>query len=113
MYIEGAASRTATAPLDRLKVILQVQTTCASIMPAVMKIWQQDGLLGFFRGNGLNVAKVAPESAIKVYVYEMLKNAIGNIQGNKSDIGTAERLFADGMAGAMQLHRLLSIHWVS
>ncbi|KAI4336411.1 hypothetical protein L6164_014942 [Bauhinia variegata] len=101
--IAGATSRTATAPLDRLKVILQIQTTRASIMPAVMKIWQQDGLLGFFRGNGLNVVKVAPESAIKFYAYEMLKKAIGNrhSQGNKSDISTGERLFAGGMAGAI------------
>ncbi|KAE9602723.1 putative mitochondrial carrier protein [Lupinus albus] len=100
--IAGAASRTATAPLDRLKVVLQVQTGSASIMPAVMKIWKQDGLLGFFRGNGLNVVKVAPESAIKFYAYEMLKNVIGEGQGNKStDIGTAGRLFAGGMAGAI------------
>ncbi|PNX92781.1 calcium-binding mitochondrial carrier protein SCaMC-2-like [Trifolium pratense] len=99
--IAGAASRTATAPLDRLKVVLQIQTGKASIMPAVMKIWQRDGLLGFFRGNGLNVVKVAPESAIKFYVYEMLKNVIGDSQGNKTDIGTAGRLFAGGMAGAI------------
>ncbi|XP_045823332.1 calcium-dependent mitochondrial ATP-magnesium/phosphate carrier protein 3-like isoform X2 [Trifolium pratense] len=99
--IAGAASRTATAPLDRLKVVLQIQTGKASIMPAVMKIWQRDGLLGFFRGNGLNVVKVAPESAIKFYAYEMLKNVIGDSQGNKTDIGTAGRLFAGGMAGAI------------
>ncbi|OIW17800.1 hypothetical protein TanjilG_02428 [Lupinus angustifolius] len=100
--IAGAASRTATAPLDRLKVVLQVQSERAFIMPAVMKIWKQDGLLGFFRGNGLNVVKVAPESAIKFYAYEMLKNVIGEAQGNKSaDIGTAGRLVAGGMAGAV------------
>nr|KYP48988.1 hypothetical protein KK1_029289 [Cajanus cajan] len=99
--IAGAASRTATAPLDRLKVVLQVQTGRASIMPAVMKIWQQDGLLGFFRGNGLNVVKVAPESAIKFYAYEMLKNVIGGGEEGKADIGTAGRLFAGGMAGAV------------
>jgi len=99
--IAGAASRTATAPLDRLKVVLQIQTGRASIMPAVMKIWQRDGLLGFFRGNGLNVVKVAPESAIKFYAYEMLKNVIGDAQQGKKDIGTAGRLLAGGMAGAV------------
>ncbi|XP_061337622.1 calcium-dependent mitochondrial ATP-magnesium/phosphate carrier protein 2-like isoform X2 [Gastrolobium bilobum] len=99
--IAGATSRTVTAPLDRLKVVLQVQTTNASIMPAVMKIWKQDGLSGFFRGNGLNVVKVAPESAIKFYAFEMLKNVIGDAQGNKSDIGTIGRLVAGGTAGAI------------
>ncbi|KAJ1417807.1 Mitochondrial carrier protein [Sesbania bispinosa] len=99
--IAGATSRTATAPLDRLKVVLQVQTTRASVMPAVMKIWKQDGLLGFFRGNGLNIVKVAPESAIKFYAFEMLKNVIGEAHGNKSDIGMAGRLFAGGVAGGI------------
>ncbi|KAH7578492.1 hypothetical protein ACOSP7_000208 [Xanthoceras sorbifolium] len=100
--IAGAASRTATAPLDRLKVILQVQTTHARIVPAIKKILKEDGFLGFFRGNGLNVIKVAPESAIKFYVYESLKNVIGDSMGeNKDDIGTAGRLLAGGIAGAV------------
>ncbi|KAF3441400.1 hypothetical protein FNV43_RR15314 [Rhamnella rubrinervis] len=100
--IAGAASRTATAPLDRLKVALQVQTTHASIGPAIKKIWKEDGFRGFFRGNGINVVKVAPESAIKFYAYEMLKNVIGDSLGiGKGDIGTSGRLFAGGMAGAV------------
>lgn len=100
--VAGAASRTATAPLDRLKVALQVQTTKAHIVPAVKKIWHEGGARGFFRGNGLNVVKVAPESAIKFYAYEMIKNAIGtNNGGDKVEIGTLGRLFAGGMAGAV------------
>ncbi|KAE8670899.1 Mitochondrial substrate carrier family protein isoform 2 [Hibiscus syriacus] len=100
--IAGAASRTATAPLDRLKVVLQVQTTNADILSAVNKILKEDGVLGFFRGNGLNVVKVAPESAIKFYAYEMLKNVIGDSTGDKSgDVGTSGRLLAGGLAGAV------------
>ncbi|KAK8994092.1 hypothetical protein V6N11_008298 [Hibiscus sabdariffa] len=100
--IAGAASRTATAPLDRLKVVLQVQTKNANILPAVKKILKEDGVLGFFRGNGLNVVKVAPESAIKFYAYEMLKNVIGDSTGEKNgDIGASGRLIAGGLAGAV------------
>ncbi|KAJ4837611.1 anaphase-promoting complex subunit 2 [Turnera subulata] len=100
--IAGAASRTATAPLDRLKVVLQVQTTRASLVPAINKIWKAEGFLGFFRGNGLNVVKVAPESAIKFYTYEMLKNVIGDFKGeDKDDIGASGRLLAGGIAGAV------------
>ncbi|KAL7604713.1 hypothetical protein Lser_V15G17535 [Lactuca serriola] len=98
--VAGAASRTATAPLDRLKVLLQVQTSNASIASAVKNIWKEGGVLSFFRGNGLNVVKVAPESAIKFYTYEMLKNFIGGEEG-QGDIGTSGRLLAGGMAGAV------------
>ncbi|KAF5808523.1 putative calcium binding protein [Helianthus annuus] len=97
--VAGAASRTATAPLDRLKVALQVQTTHAAIVPAVKNIWKEGGILSFFRGNGLNVVKVAPESAIKFYTYELLKDFIGG--GDKDDIGTLGRLLAGGIAGAV------------
>lgn len=100
--IAGAASRTATAPLDRLKVLLQIQKTDAKIGEAVKTIWNQGGVRGFFRGNGLNIVKVAPESAIKFYAYELFKNAIGENMGeDKADIGTTARLFAGGMAGAV------------
>lgn len=100
--VAGAASRTVTAPLDRLKVIMQVQTSRACIVTAVRNILKEGGFLGFFRGNGLNVMKVAPESAIKFYTYEMLKRVVGDFMGEKKeDIGTGGRLIAGGVAGAV------------
>ncbi|XP_064936450.1 calcium-dependent mitochondrial ATP-magnesium/phosphate carrier protein 2-like isoform X3 [Musa acuminata AAA Group] len=100
--LAGAASRTVTAPLDRLKVVLQVRTTQARIMPAIKDIWRDGRFLGFFRGNGLNVMKVAPESAIKFYTFEMLKDFIVTAKGEeKSDIGASGRLIAGGLAGAV------------
>ncbi|XP_021297878.1 calcium-binding mitochondrial carrier protein SCaMC-1-like isoform X1 [Herrania umbratica] len=101
--VAGAASRTATAPLDRLKVVLQVQTTRTHIMPAIRDIWREGGISGFFRGNGLNVLKVAPESAIRFYTYEMLKEFIMKAMGvkDKAEIGAAGRLIAGGLAGAV------------
>ncbi|KAL0721180.1 hypothetical protein Bca4012_035779 [Brassica carinata] len=98
--LAGAVSRTATAPLDRLKVVLQVERTKAGVVPTVKKIWREDKLLGFFRGNGLNVAKVAPESAIKFAAYEMLKPIIGG-GADGEEIGTKGRLVAGGLAGAV------------
>ncbi|XP_020251396.1 calcium-binding mitochondrial carrier protein SCaMC-1-like [Asparagus officinalis] len=100
--VAGATSRTATAPLDRLKVVMQVQTKKTKIIPAIKDIWKDGRFLGFFRGNGLNVMKVAPESAIRFYMYEMLKTAIVNARGEeKNDIGASGRLIAGGFAGAI------------
>eukprot|EP00252_Welwitschia_mirabilis_P002046 TRINITY_DN11990_c0_g1_i1.p1 TRINITY_DN11990_c0_g1~~TRINITY_DN11990_c0_g1_i1.p1 ORF type:complete len:507 (+),score=83.05 TRINITY_DN11990_c0_g1_i1:597-2117(+) len=101
--VAGAISRTATAPLDRLKVLLQVETSKAEVLPAIRKIFCEDGVLGFFRGNGINVLKVAPESAIKFFAYEMMKDFVVNMFGeeHKEDIGPLGRLFAGGAAGAV------------
>eukprot|EP00257_Ricinus_communis_P013305 XP_015570716.1 calcium-binding mitochondrial carrier protein SCaMC-3 [Ricinus communis] len=88
---------------DRLKVILQVQTARARMIPAIKNIWKEGGVLAFFRGNALNVLKVAPESALRFYTYEMLKEVIVKAkgEGNKADVGTTGRLFAGGFAGAV------------
>ena len=100
--VAGAASRTATAPLDRLKVIMQVQTSKSGLMLAIKDIWKEGRLPGFFRGNGLNVVKVTPESAIKFYFFEMMKSFIVGLRGEDiSDIGPSERLIAGGFAGAI------------
>lgn len=103
----GALSRTATAPLDRLKVLLQVQTDSMRgkprIIPCILQIYKEGGFLGFFRGNGLNVLKVAPESAIKFYAYEMIKDFMVKADGlhSKDEIGVLSRLLAGGTAGAI------------
>ncbi|KAH7278093.1 hypothetical protein KP509_38G024000 [Ceratopteris richardii] len=105
--VAGALSRTATAPFDRLKVLLQVQTLSAEgkskILSHVSKIYKDNGLVGFFRGNGLNILKVAPESAIKFYAFEIIKDFMvkSDSLGNQGEIGTGGRLIAGGMAGAV------------
>ncbi|KAI5055822.1 hypothetical protein GOP47_0029343 [Adiantum capillus-veneris] len=105
--VAGAVSRTATAPFDRIKVLLQVQTRPEkgnlNILNCSYKIFKDSGLVGFFRGNGLNVLKVAPESAIKFYAYEMFKSIMvkTDSRGNPEDIGAMGRLLAGGAAGAV------------
>ncbi|KAL0406078.1 UNVERIFIED_CONTAM: Calcium-dependent mitochondrial ATP-magnesium/phosphate carrier protein 2 [Sesamum latifolium] len=85
--VAGVALHTVTAPLDRLEVILQVQTIHASLGFAIQNIGKEGGLLGLFQGNGINVLKVAPESDIKFYTYEMLKGAIEDANGDVEMVG--------------------------
>ncbi|KAE8150586.1 mitochondrial carrier domain-containing protein [Aspergillus avenaceus] len=101
--IAGAVSRTATAPLDRLKVYLIAQTgvkTAAvraakdgaplkaagnaskTLSDAVKELWRAGGIRSLFAGNGLNVLKVMPESAIKFGAYESAKRAFARFEGH-------------------------------
>ncbi|KAF9361350.1 hypothetical protein BGX34_007199 [Mortierella sp. NVP85] len=147
--IAGAVSRTATAPLDRLKVYLITNSmptltgsvaqeglkhipkftspNANSVTPvrqrllwnAVAELYHQGGIRTFFRGNGLNIIKIAPESAIKFYTYETSKSFIvshlpslcvqphyypegSSNPGAKvhhTDIATSGRFLAGGIAG--------------
>ncbi|XP_035888169.1 calcium-binding mitochondrial carrier protein SCaMC-3 isoform X3 [Phyllostomus discolor] len=73
--VAGAVSRTGTAPLDRLKVFMQVhasKTNRLNILGGLRNMIQEGGMRSLWRGNGINVLKIAPESAIKFMAYEQV-----------------------------------------
>ncbi|KAM9306840.1 calcium-binding mitochondrial carrier protein SCaMC-2-B isoform 2-T2 [Pholidichthys leucotaenia] len=97
----GAVSRTCTAPLDRLKVLMQVHASknnSMRIAGGFVQMIQEGGLRSLWRGNGINVIKIAPESAIKFMAYEQIKRLIGS---NQETLGITERLVAGSLAGAI------------
>lgn len=116
----GAVSRTCTAPFDRLKVYLITQTTSFSkskqaqtaatqvaaksqstILMGLKNIYHQGGFRAFFVGNGLNVIKIVPESAIKFYVFETTKSILAELthSEDKNAIPVGARFIAGGVAG--------------
>ena len=103
--IAGAVSRTCTAPFDRLKVYLITHSGTPenplTFFNAVRSIYSGGGWKAFFVGNGLNVMKIIPESAIKFYSYESCKQLFANILHceDKDSIPTSARFAAGGMAG--------------
>ncbi|KAI2666206.1 Calcium-binding mitochondrial carrier protein SCaMC-3 [Labeo rohita] len=96
----GAVSRTGTAPLDRLKVFLQVHgSSGVSLFSGLRGMVQEGGLRSLWRGNGINVLKIAPESAIKFMAYEQIKWLIrGSKEGGS--LRVQERFIAGSLAGA-------------
>ncbi|KAI9728173.1 MAG: hypothetical protein M1828_004634 [Chrysothrix sp. TS-e1954] len=120
--IAGIVSRTSTAPLDRLKVYLIAQTNPASsaleaakkgspveatkhaarpLLDAVKALWAAGGVRNFFAGNGLNVLKVMPESAIKFGSYEASKRIVAKLEGHGDPrhIHPLSQFVAGGMGG--------------
>ncbi|KAL6463752.1 hypothetical protein MHYP_G00281430 [Metynnis hypsauchen] len=97
----GAVSRTCTAPLDRLKVLMQVHASRSNTMcitGGFSQMIREGGVRSLWRGNGINVLKIAPESAIKFMAYEQIKRLIGS---NQETLGILERLVAGSLAGAI------------
>ncbi|KAI9274861.1 mitochondrial carrier domain-containing protein [Helicostylum pulchrum] len=101
----GAVSRTCTAPFDRLKIYLITHSSTPerplTFVNAVKSIYSYGGWKAFFVGNGLNILKIVPESAIKFYSYESCKQLFANILHceDKDSIPTTARFAAGGMAG--------------
>lgn len=63
--VAGCVSRCVTAPLDRLKVIMQAGKGDATIINMMKYMYKEGGLRGMWRGNGINCVKIAPESAAR------------------------------------------------
>ncbi|GAW80153.1 transporter [Plasmodium gonderi] len=80
----GIMSRTITAPLDRVKYIMQVTNNLP--IYEIFKIIKKDGIVcGFFRGNCVNIVKIIPELSIKMYSYDFMKVNVYNYYNNGSN----------------------------
>uniref|UniRef100_A0A4W4EU54 EF-hand domain-containing protein n=1 Tax=Electrophorus electricus TaxID=8005 RepID=A0A4W4EU54_ELEEL len=93
----GAVSRTGTAPLDRMKVFMQVHASKSneiSLIGGFKQMIKEGGITSLWRGNGVNVLKIAPETAIKFMAYEQVKHKQGG------QVKTHERFMAGSLAGA-------------
>lgn len=121
----GVVSRTCTAPFDRIKVFLIARTDLAStllnskdtllaknpnadlskikspLIKAATTLYRQGGLRAFYVGNGLNVMKVFPESAIKFGSFEMAKRIMARLENVKdtSELSRLSTYIAGGLAG--------------
>ncbi|XP_036624087.1 calcium-binding mitochondrial carrier protein SCaMC-1-like [Trichosurus vulpecula] len=98
--IAGAVARTCTAPLDRLKIIMQVQGVDSKqihIVDGFKFMLREGGILSFWRGNGVNVLKIAPETAVKVLAYDQYKKLFTQ---DITKINNIERFVSGSLAGA-------------
>jgi solute carrier family 25 (mitochondrial phosphate transporter), member 23/24/25/41 len=53
-------------------------------------------LKSFFKGNGVNCIKIAPETATKFFFFDFLKNSFCD---DPSNITMVERFLSGGVAG--------------
>lgn len=77
--ISGAVSRTAVAPLERLKILMQTgsgKTYPSGWMDSFKTMLRQDvsTMRGLFRGNGANVIRIVPSAAIQLIMVDQLRD---------------------------------------
>ncbi|WVR09795.1 hypothetical protein IAU60_006871 [Kwoniella sp. DSM 27419] len=106
--LAGAASRTVVSPLERLKIILQVQASSPAqagsghvyngVWQSLGRMWKNEGWRGFMKGNGINVVRILPYSALQFTSYGAFKSVLLTWSG-ESTLSTPLRLTAGGGAG--------------
>eukprot|EP00403_Amphidinium_massartii_P006309 CAMPEP_0178383370 /NCGR_PEP_ID=MMETSP0689_2-20121128/6967_1 /TAXON_ID=160604 /ORGANISM="Amphidinium massartii, Strain CS-259" /LENGTH=299 /DNA_ID=CAMNT_0020003589 /DNA_START=45 /DNA_END=940 /DNA_ORIENTATION=+ len=118
--IAGVISRTLTAPADRVRTLMQAgmgvplrppgmsKAECSAafggfaqrggVRRAVVHVYMEGGVRGFFRGNGANCLKMVPDGAAQFGVSNAVAKGLATDAHNPS---LAQRVFAGGVAGAV------------
>lgn len=77
--VAGMCAKTSTAPLDRLKILLQAQNVHYvnySVLSGFKAIYRKEGLRGYFKGNGAMMVRIFPYAAIQFMSYEQYKRLL-------------------------------------
>ncbi|KAI9313556.1 mitochondrial carrier domain-containing protein [Dichotomocladium elegans] len=103
--LAGAVSRTVVSPVERMKILFQVQgpepAAYQGVFPTLAKMWREEGFMGLMRGNGTNVIRIIPYSASQFAAYEYSKSLL--MEPGKTELDTPRRLTAGGIAGVVSV----------
>ncbi|KAI3709476.1 hypothetical protein L2E82_39238 [Cichorium intybus] len=97
--IAGAVSRTSVAPLETIRTHLMVGSCGHSTVEVFQDIMKTEGWKGLFRGNLVNVIRVAPSKAIELFAYDTVKKNLAPKPGEKEKLQIPESLIAGAVAG--------------
>jgi len=82
----GAITKTLIAPLDRIKILFQIQGMKSSsepilyrgILQTAMRVTHDEGFLSLYNGNGANILRVIPSYALKFMFNDTFKELVKN-----------------------------------
>ncbi|KAJ6362876.1 hypothetical protein OIU78_003129 [Salix suchowensis] len=103
--VAGAAAKTVTAPLDRIKLLMQTHGVWAGqesakkaigFIEAIVMIGKEEGIKGYWKGNLPQVIRIIPYSAFQLLAYETYKKLF---RGKDAELSVIGRLAAGACAG--------------
>ncbi|CAN8326959.1 unnamed protein product [Cochlearia groenlandica] len=100
--VAGAVSRTVVAPLETIRTHLMVGSGGNSSTEVFGDIMKHEGWTGLFRGNLVNVIRVAPARAVELFVFETVNKKLSPKNGEQSKIPIPASLLAGACAGVSQ-----------
>ncbi|KAI8094706.1 mitochondrial carrier domain-containing protein [Thamnidium elegans] len=103
--VAGAVSRTVVSPMERMKILFQVQgpnmPAYTGVWSTLTRMWKEEGFKGFMRGNGTNVIRMIPYSASQFAAYEQFKTML--MKKGNTELDTPSRLLAGALAGTVSV----------
>ncbi|KAF9029267.1 mitochondrial carrier [Hymenopellis radicata] len=104
-FLSAIPSTLVTAPVERAKVLLQVQGQGGSehkykgVVDVIKHLYKEGGIRSIYRGSVATVARDGPGSAAYFAAYEVTKKALTPAGSSPSELNLGAVIFAGGMAG--------------
>ena len=105
----GVASRTVVSPLERLKILYQVQymtghgssTKYRGVFDSLRLILREEGVRGFYKGNGANALRVFPYVGIQFAGFSQFQSMWFQFKGRApgSTLSPLEKLLVGAASG--------------
>ncbi|KAI2811295.1 hypothetical protein BLOT_002469 [Blomia tropicalis] len=103
--IAGMTSKTTVAPLDRIKILMQVHNSHYKnfgVFSGLYAIIRQESFLSLYKGNGAQMVRVFPYAAFQFMsfeIYKKLLNQITFVANNEGKVNHKLKFVAGSMAG--------------
>jgi len=104
-FLSAIPTTAVTAPVERAKVLLQVQGQGGAeqkyrgVFHVITHLYKEGGLRSIFRGSGATLARDGPGSAAYFAAYEVTKKALTPAGSSPTDLNLGVIIFSGGMAG--------------
>jgi hypothetical protein len=103
----GMTAKTLLAPLDRVKIILQLEgmkpmkQNYSKIWTMASSIVENEGILSLYRGNGANLIRVIPNAAIKFSLNDYLRGVVK--KPDQKNLTFPQLIGTSSLAGIFQI----------
>lgn len=102
--IAGICAKTAVAPLDRMKILVQAQNVAykdLGVFAGLRNMVKTESFVGLYKGNGAQAIRIFPYSGIQFFSFELYKkNLFGPLLGSQpGQANHMQKLLAGGAAG--------------
>ncbi|TFK77248.1 carnitine/acyl carnitine carrier [Pluteus cervinus] len=104
-FLSAVPTTLVTAPVERAKVLLQVQGQGGSqqqykgVFDVIKHLYREGGLRSIYRGTGATLARDGPGSAAYFAAYEVTKKALTPAGASSSELNLGAIIVAGGTAG--------------
>jgi len=103
----GCISRTLTAPLERIKLEMQIGgVKSGNTLVVAQRVMQQEGIQGFWAGNGASLLRVFPVSGIACVLYHFFVDQLNYFFGGSPALNRTVGAGAAGIVATTAVYPL-------